>query len=274
MTLRAYAMLAFALFLVVMPRASRADETDDLVRSGVSALSSGRASDAIASFESLADRGVVDANMSLDRGLSYALRVKLGADLPGDLGRAAHGFEEARELSTDSATANEATRALAVVRAEVARRRTRTGEAPSMEPGLPLGRSVARIASEDTWAMVALVSSLLLSAGLFVRGLSAARRRRVGGAILQAVAAPALVLSTLLALLARDERLHVKEGVVVAPSAHLTDANHRPLPRGAALPEGARVEIVDTRAGWAHVRWAQADGWITSAAVRTIARPE
>ena len=44
---------------------------------------------------------VVDAAASYDRGLAYAMRVRIGAEVPGDLGRAAQGFEEARELSRE-----------------------------------------------------------------------------------------------------------------------------------------------------------------------------
>jgi hypothetical protein len=212
--------------------------------------------------------------MSLDRGLAYALRVRLAADLPGDLGRAAHGFEEARELTVDPSLAQDAGRALTTLRAEVARRRARAGESPSLEPGLPLGRSIAHLASEGTWAWLALAASLFLGIGLFVRGLSTARRGRIGGAICASVASPALVLSAVLALVARDERLHLREGVVVVPTARLADADHRPLPEAPFVPEAAKVEIVDTRAGWAHVRWSALDGWVSSSAVRPIARRE
>ena len=65
---------------------------------------------------------------------------------------------------------------------------------------------------------------------------------------------------------------HLVDGVVVVASARLADDAHRPLPDAPFVPEAAKVEIVDTRAGWAHVRWGALDGWISSSAVRPIAR--
>ena len=47
------------------------------------ALHEGRAGDAIGAFETLADGGVVDAVASYDRGLAYALRVRIGARCRG-----------------------------------------------------------------------------------------------------------------------------------------------------------------------------------------------
>jgi hypothetical protein len=263
---------ALALALAAAPALVRADEESDLVTSGTAALSAGKAAEAITTFEALADRGVVDANMSLDRGLAYALRVRLGADLPGDLGRAAHGFEEARGLSGDPALAAQATRALATIRAEVARRRARTGDAPSLEPGAPLVRTMAHLAPENGWAWLSLAASLLFGVGLFVRGLGEGRRARIGGVLCASIAAPTLVLSCALLLALRDERMNLKEGVVVVPSARLTDDAHRPLPQSPFVPEAAKVELLDARAGWAHVRWGTLDGWVSSSAVRPIAR--
>ncbi|MDF2694931.1 MAG: hypothetical protein K0S65_3314, partial [Labilithrix sp.] len=71
------------------------EETDPaaLFRGANEALAAGRPGEAIAKFEALADRGVVDAVVSFDRGLAYAARVRAGGEQPGDLGRAAHGFE-------------------------------------------------------------------------------------------------------------------------------------------------------------------------------------
>src|SRR5262245_40019358 len=111
------------------------EETDPaaLFRGANEALAGNRPSEAIAKLEALADRGVVDAVVSFDRGLAYAARVRAGAEQAGDLGRAAHGFEEARELTHDTALATDATNALAVVRSEIARRRSRSGESIEIE---------------------------------------------------------------------------------------------------------------------------------------------
>ena len=50
---------------------------------------------AIDDLEHLADRGFVHPDASYDRGVAYVMRVRGGAERPGDLGRAAAGFEEA-----------------------------------------------------------------------------------------------------------------------------------------------------------------------------------
>ncbi len=54
------------------------DPPEALAQKAVAALRGGHPAEAIADFESLADRGVVDANMSYDRGLAYAERVRVG----------------------------------------------------------------------------------------------------------------------------------------------------------------------------------------------------
>jgi len=87
---------------------------EDMFGKATDALAGGKPGDAIALFEALADRGVVDENVSFDRGLAYAARVRIGAEQPGDLGRAAHGFEEARALTTDKALERDAFSALAI----------------------------------------------------------------------------------------------------------------------------------------------------------------
>jgi hypothetical protein len=275
---RALASVVVAASLAA-PAITRADDTpaDDsgaLFTRGVGALKSGRPEEAVAAFEALADRGVVDANASMNRGLAYGLRVRAGAVQRGDLGRAAQGFEEARSLATDAETDRAATDALLAVRAEVARRRARAGEPAAVDPGVPLFRSVVLATPEDTWAAIALGASIVLGAGLFVRGLSASRRGRIGGAIASAVALPTSIACAVCALAARDDRLHRQEGVIVVQNARPADEDHRPLAQAQPLPEAAKVDLLETRAGWAHVRWAQVDGWIPRSSVRPIAKAD
>src|SRR5580658_2381757 len=85
--------ILLALVFACVQRAHADDETRPLFADAVKALHEGRAGDAIDGLEALADRGVVDPVLSFDRGLAYAMRVRIGAEVPGDLGRAAHGFE-------------------------------------------------------------------------------------------------------------------------------------------------------------------------------------
>jgi hypothetical protein len=260
------AMLAF-------PARAVADDNDALFAEATAALAEGRAGDAITDFEALADRGVVDGTVSFDRGLAYATRVKIGAEQPGDLGRAAHGFEEARALTSDTKLARDATQALGVIRAEVARRRIRAGESADVEQ-LVVGRSIVRLLSEDAWCIAAVVASVALGAALFVRMFVSSRRGKVGATIGWAVAAPALALSAAMVLFARDDRLHVREAVIVAPQARVASEKGIVIDDIKALPEAALVEVVETKPGWARIKWGTIEGWIPSSTVRSIARRE
>lgn len=257
------------------------DETNALFANATKALVEGRPGDAIAGFEALADRGVIDPQVSLDRGLAYAARVRISAEVPGDLGRAAHGFEEARELTASPKVAEDASRALAIVRAEVARRRAQAGQPAEVDPGISLGRSIVGLVPENVWGSIALLGSLALGVALFVRARTARttemRRRRVGAETATAISLPVLVACTVLMLAARADRLHRREGVIVSANARPAGEDHLTLSSAAALPEAARVEIVpsaEEKPGWTRVRWASVEGWLPSTSVRVISRPE
>lgn len=268
------AALVLGAFVAISASAEDAPTDDALFAGALAALKDGRTNDAIADLESLGDRGVVDPVVSFDRGLAYALRVRAGAEQPGDLGRAAHGFEETRELALDDTLTRDAVSALSTVRAEVARRRSQAGEPVEVDPGVPLRRAVTSLASDDAWALAALVAGIVLGGALFVRGLSTARRVRIAAAIALAGSGPALVAFALLALFARDDRLHLREGVIVAASARLSDERHIVLPNASPLPEAARVTLGATSPGWAEVRWGKQSGWVPSQTVRPIAKRE
>jgi hypothetical protein len=285
---RLVAIVAFALVLVAthVTRADEGAETGQagslpprdeiaaIFAAGIQALGDGRPGDAVADFEALGDRGIVDPIVSFDRGLAYAERVRGRGAIPGDLGRAAHGFEEARALTQDPALARDATKALATIRAEVARRRALAGDPVEVDPGVSLGRAIIALAPEDGWGVLAGAASLLLTASLFVRWLSTARRARIGAAIAMAVAIPALVAGALLTLAARDDRLHLREGVIVSELARLSDDHHIVLSGTAPLPEAARVTIEDAANGWARIRFGTQKGFVPSPAVRPLARPD
>ena len=251
-----------------------ADDTETIFAAGLKALGDGRPGDAIANFEALGDRGVVDPVVSFDRGLAYAERVRGRTAVPGDLGRAALGFEEARALPRDPALARDSARALGAIRAEVARRRALAGEPVDVDPGVSLGRAIVSLASEDAWSALTGAAALILTIALFVRWLSLARRVRIGAAIAMAVAGPLLAGGALLVLAARDQRLHLREGVIVSESARLSDEHHITLPGAAPLPEAARVTIDETGGGWARVRFGAQRGFVPSPSVRPLARPD
>jgi len=271
------AVLALLAFGVVSAstRAAHAEDTETpavLFAKGAQALHDGRASDAIVAFEGLADRGTVDPAASYDRGLAYAMRVRIGAEVPGDLGRAAQGFEEARDLTHDSKLEDAASRALTVVRSEVARRRTRAGEPVEVDAGRSLARTVSSLLPEDSWCVLAAICSAVLAIGIFVRWIARTRRLRVGGGVAAGLAAPVLLLAVAMALAARHDRREVREAVVVAPGSRPSDERGIVVPGATPLPEGARVEVVDSREARARIRFGGLDGWVPTTALRDIAR--
>jgi hypothetical protein len=266
--------LLVLLALVVLVTDARADDPESAALFGAAtlALKEGRAGDAVASFEALADRGVVDAAASYDRGLAYALRVRIGAESPGDLGRAAHCFEEAHDLARDAKLADDAARALVVVRSEIARRRTQAGLQVEVDPGRSLSRTLAGLLAEDTWAWTAVSASALLAIGLFVRWATREGRSRVTGGIVAGVAAPVLALSAAMTLAARHDRLDLREAIVVTSSARPVDERGLTVAGAAALPEGARVEVVESQGPLTRVRFGTREVWTSASALRDLAR--
>jgi hypothetical protein len=258
---------------VMAPAPVRADDdATALFSSATRALREGRAGDAIGALEALADQGVVDPVASYDRGLAYAMRVHIGAGAPGDLGRAAQGFEEARDLSSDARLAEDASRALTAVRSEVARRRASAGEPVEVDPARSLGRAVAGLLSEDAWATIATMAAAALGLGLFVQWLVRARRVRVAGGVGAGVAAPVLAVAMVMALASRSDRLNLREAVVVAPGVRPTDERGLVVPGATSLPEGARVEVVESRAATSRVRFGTIEAWVPGSALREIAK--
>lgn len=285
---RAWVTLAAAAALALLPaaRASAdvggdadakeavAEDTNPkaLFQAATDALTGDRPALAIAKLEALGNRGVIDPVVSYDRGLAYAGRVRAGAEQPGDLGRAAHGFEEARELSHDAALVADATTALAAVRAEVAKRRSRGGDPIELEHGVSLGRSVVKLLPENVWAILALICSLALTVGIVLRARAQVRRLKVAGTTTCAVAGGLLLTLALVVQSARDIRLNVREAVVIAPATRLLDEKHVALLSVAPLPEGARVQLLDEGSDFAHVVAGRAVGWLPSGAVLPMAK--
>jgi hypothetical protein len=246
--------------------------TEPTFADGTAALEAGRASDAIMAFESLADRGLVDPSASFDRGLAYALRVRLGAEQPGDLGRAAHGFEEARDLAADSATKEASSRALTIIRGEVARRRARSGEPVEVEQSPPPHVAVARSLAEDTWAGLAIAMSCAFAIALVVRVRTDLRRVKIGAAIAIALSVVVLAASSWATLIRRSERMSLEEAVVVTRSARPADGSGLALQGGTPLPEGARVQILEQNQGLVRIRWGSVNAWLPASTLRNLAK--
>lgn len=257
------------------PQATVEDQDPATVfREATDALAGERPSDAIAKLESLGDKGVGDAVASFDRGLAYARRVRAGAgaEQAGDLGRAAHGFEEARELTRDPVLADDATRALVAVRAEVARRRARSGEPVDLEHGVSLGRSIVGLLPENVWAFLSIAFASVLTIAIVVRSRVTLARAKVAATTTCAVTGALLAITALCAWAARDARLHLREGVVVTPNARLLDERHVVRDAVAPIAEATRVRIVDEGAGYARIAVGGQEGWLPSSSVLPIAK--
>jgi hypothetical protein len=255
------------------PLVASADTPDEsLLTLATRALASGDVRTSIDDLEALADRGVLDPASSFDRGLAYAGRVRAHAEIPGDLGQAVHGFEEARDLSVDPDLISESRRALGILREEIARRRARNGDSPLVDPGLPFGRALIEVASENTWALLALCASVTLALAIGMRARIAARRAQVAAVVVGVVSALLLVGGAILSVLARDQRLHLEEGIVISPSARPSDEKHAPLAGVAPIPEGARVELHEESQGFRRIRWSTFDVWLPSSALRPLAK--
>jgi len=267
-------------------QAASEDETQSLFERGVAALKEGAVNEAVETFEALADRGFVHPDASFDRALSYLGRVRAGVERPGDLGRAAAALEETLLLRSDD---RDAETALELVRAEVARRRARSGSSTDVDARPTIDRAVFGFASEWTWSILAAASSLLLTAGLVLR-LVAAQMAEAGtggtlrevplegafhlaGTIAVPIGAVCMLVFAVLAAGARQLRLTTSDGVVVATEAHLLTEKGVLTSRG-AIPEAAKVELGEQRGALVHVRWGALEGWTQSDAVRRLARPE
>ena len=256
-----------------------------LFKKGALALRDGSVGEAVELFEALADRGFVHPDASFDRSLSYLARVRAGLERPGDLGRAAAALEETLLLRPDD---REAEAALELVRAEVARRRARSGSAAELESRPTLERAMLGIASEWTWSILAAVASFLLTIGLMLRMVASSRdeaRRNQGRAwdgregvlhLASQIAIPiggaCLLVFAGLAAGTRHLRLTTREGVVVAPEAHLVN-DRGALTAAAPVPEAARVEVGERKGSLVHIRWGSIEGWTQSDAIRRLARP-
>jgi hypothetical protein len=281
------AVVALLTIVVLAGTAAAAAEENatSLFQKGVVALRDGSLNEAVELFEALADRGFVHPDASFDRALSYLGRVRAGIEHPGDLGRAAAALEETLLLRADD---RDAEMALELVRAEVARRRSRSGASADVDARPTIDRAVFGFASEWTWSILAAFSSLILTAGLALRVVAAqmadagtGRAARdmpheaaihLASTIAVPIGAACLLAFAVLAVGARQLRMTTSDGVVVAPEAHLLTEKGVLASRG-AIPEAARVELGEQRGALVHVRWGALEGWTQSDAVRRLARP-
>ncbi|MBK6517103.1 MAG: hypothetical protein IPM79_20365 [Polyangiaceae bacterium] len=267
MSMRWLAALALFAGLLWLPLPARAADSavpaEELGRA-IAALEKGDHDGAILELEGLADAGVLHPDVSFNRGLSYALRARSDSATPGDLGRAAAGFEEAARLRPGDA---EAERALDAVRAEVARRRSRQDKNDVIvRPSLD--RVVMELLSPVVWSLAAMGASLLLGLGILLRWRPAGWVHVVG-AVLAPIALALLLVLAPLAYFARDHAETRRAGVIVAPSTTLeTDEGKRT--DAPEIPEASLVELGPRRDDKVLVRWGNYEGWAPYRDVRTV----
>jgi hypothetical protein len=265
------------------PTLAHAADADDaqLVRDAHDALSRNEPTAALVALETLADRGVVHPDVSFDRGLAYAARARSDRAEPGDLGRAAAGFEEALRLRPSD---EEARRALDAVRAAVVKRRARL-DLPEVIVRPSLERAFARWLSPKGWLRLGAAASVLLAIGIALRGLSAgntndadvpgdpsaqASRARIAGGVATTLAVIALCVVVPSALFSRWLVTARREAVVVAPEITLVDARAKPI-AAPTIPEAALVELGPRRGDEVLVRWGSYEGLAPSDSVRALA---
>lgn len=268
-------VVGVALGLTALHGAAFADDASNeaLFHEGTSALEAGRPESAIAAFEALGDRGVTDPVVSFDRGLAYAQRVHAGGQVAGDLGRAVHGFEEARALTNDPALEADATRALTEVRAEIARRRARAGNPIELEHGASLGRAIVRVLPENAWALLTLAASIVLSVGIVLRAKARASRAKVAATTTCAIAGAVSCIALAATLIARDFRLHVREGIVVVDNTRVLDPRHVAISSVEPLAEGTRVRILDDGTEFVKIETGSARGDVSVSSILPLAKP-
>ena len=258
------ALIAVTLFCATAA-ADEPKSPEELFQEGVAALLRGDHGRSVAVFEALADRGVVHPDVSYNRGMAYLARVRAKQGQPGDLGRAAAGFEEALIMRSGD---EGALRALDVVRAEVARTGPKTSRSDvNVSPSLD--RIIVGLTSESIWAWCAVAGSLLLSIGLVLR------RRKAGAAhLVGAMAVPMGLLGLLLfgsaAGWSRHLRQTTRPAVVVVGEARVLDEHGSALPREQPIPEAARVEVLERRNELAKIRYGQREGWTHRASLREL----
>jgi hypothetical protein len=246
--------------------ASASSSPAEVVSLARAALDQGDLARALRVLEASADKGQIHPDLSFNRGLAYTQRARGPGAEPGDLGRAAAGFEETLRLRPDDV---EARQALDAVRAVVAKRRARLDQ-PDVIVRPSLDRALARLLSPNGWAALATLLSATLGLGLVLRS-SSARARHVAGDLLVVASLFGLTAATPAAFFARWLATSRAEGVVVAPELTLVDRNGKAI-AAPTVPEAARVELGPAMGDERLVRWGSYEGLAPRDAVRPLAR--
>ncbi len=270
----AAAGVVLATLVMASPAARAGDDAALVFDKAATALGTGGYSEAIALLERLSDQGVVRANVSYDRAMAYLMRAQSPKRQAGDLGQAVAALTEARQL--DPTLDVEAT--LAATRREISRRRAQQGLDPVIvEP--PLGRAVVELVPETIWAVLGLMSSVVLCIGLVLRTADPLSPRRLAGQICAISGAGALLVFGCLTGAAAHYRNASQRAVIVVAEAPLLDATGKRLTTRAldveasAIPEGATVYAIGQNGRFTQVNWGSFDAWLETHHLRVLATP-
>ncbi len=240
--------------------------TTGAFESGVAALAAGQADEAIAHFERMANAGVVDASVSFDRGLAYALRLTQSDPKASDFGQAIAAFEEANALANDATLRDRADHAADAVRGELARKRHREGASTTFEPAPSLAERSVDLLPEWAWFAVACLFALL---ALLPALAAVPRALRWPLRLAWLLALPALAC----AWTVRGRAERYGRAVVVVESARLLDEESgRPLADSEPLACGALITIEPLGATELRVHAAGIRGLLPRTSVRVLSR--
>ncbi len=266
-------LLRTACLICFMATASRAEEASTAparFQEARAALERGAPSEAIDELELLADQGFVHPDASFNRGLAYARRASTTSARPGDWGNAAAGMKEALLLRPKDTVAEQA---LQAIRDHIARQRAREKGAEVSEHQ-SLSRALVGLLTETTWVGLAVIASLILTAGLLLRLRRNAPGFALAGAILVGVGGVSLLLAGAGAAAARHFRLNSEPAVVVVERARLLDEQGRARSKEpSSIFEGQDVQVLEMKGGLARVQWGSTTGWVNRSHVRVLTRP-
>lgn len=215
-----------------------------LLQSTSKHLNEERYGEAIRETEAAADRGVVDADLSFNRGLAYLRRAQTSGAESGDLAQAAAGFAEALALRPGD---GEAERGLEQARLQIAQDRSQTDTTPDSS-NLGLLERVLETLPPLVLFVISVLGSLTLSIGLWL--LSSPRDSlKMSGGIVSVVGTLFLVPSLFFAGLRHIVFHESQVAVVVAQGAEVVDASGRRIPGRLSYRKGTLLYLGPTEGG-------------------------
>jgi tetratricopeptide (TPR) repeat protein len=260
---RALTLLAAALCVLASGPAvnARAENLQDIFRSGNDAFFQGDFKQARERYQRLVDAGVRDPDVYANLGLADAHA--------GHLGPAILSFERALRLRPGD---GETEAALGIARAAVGKRRAdKQGEA-LVETRPPLAEALVRPYREDTLAWLALVLDSLLFGLLIVRRRARTDSVRTGLAIAATIAGLGCAVGASALFIKRGGDREGEPAIVLREGAELREAPDPRASTRAHAHEGGSARVLARDGGFVRVRTAAgSQGWMASEDLGTVA---